>query len=1062
MANIKNYIFNRKLLLRELARNSEELEEKYIEKIQIINGYVKRLKKNTIDNFSEIEFQERFLVDIFANLLDYIYKLDAQDKWNLRREQTTKIDSTKPDGILGFGNLNNNSVDVRVVIELKDSQTDLDIRQHRINDSRTPVGQAFSYAPKSGKNCKWIIVSNFRELRLYHSSDQSEYEYFDLTKLDDLNEFKRFYFILSCNNLIQKEGLSRVDILYQNNIAEEKEISQQFYQQYSDLRIHLYQHLKKNNPQINEYILLEKTQKLLDRFIFVCFCEDKGLLKERIFRSILEMVSQLPVFSRWEAIKNLFYAINQGDQKSNINKFDGELFAKDEILDNLSISDEIFDEMAKIADWDFDSELNVNILGHIFEKSISDIEQIKADIEGNTFDKKKGKRKKEGIFYTPEYITKYIVRNAVGGWLEDRKKELGINNLPKLIEKDYKSVKLSRKSLKYNRNIKEHIAFWEAYKKRLMNIKVLDPACGSGAFLNQTFDFLHREGQRVNEILAKLSGGQMDIFYLDKYILSNNIYGVDLNTESVEITKLSLWLKTANKNSPLTVLDNNIKCGNSLIDEPKVAGIKAFKWGEEFPEIMKNGGFDVVIGNPPYVYAREKISENEKIYYNNFFKTSEYQLNTFVLFFEKSVNLTKKEGFVGLIIPNSFLKISSMSKLRKFLLDSGSMKFIVQLFGYSFENISIETIISIFQKGIYDENVKILNISNKQDISMENYYDVNIADWKEDSEFRFQVSLKKEDRDLINKIKKFSCPLEEKFEVRAGLKAYEAGKGIPKQTSKDVRKRPYDYNYKYNKSTFMYLAGKDISRYNFNWSGTWLRYGENLAAPRTFNIFKSPRVLIREITSKHPKAIIGTFCDKIFLNNLSIINVLNKENNINDLKCLLLILNSSLMSYYFIKTNPKSVRSMFPKIILKDLRRFPIFLPGGNNTFIETADKMLTLNNQLQEGINKFIRFITSQFRPKKISNRLKEFYNLYFNEFVNELKKQKVSLTKKDEFELMSLFEEQKEKVLALQKEVYQTDQQLDLMVYKLYNLTYDEIKIIDPEFWLTEEAYEGFKLLE
>ena len=128
----------------------------------------------------------------------------------------------------------------------------------------------------------------------------------------------------------------------------------------------------------------------------------------------------------------------------------------------------------------------------------------------------------------------------------------------------------------------------------------MDPACGSGSFLVQVFDYLKQQRSQVNEEIATFEGVQAELFNQDTHILSHNIYGVDLNDESVEITKLSLWLKTANKKDPLTALDNNIKCGNSLIDDVSVAGTKAFDWNKEFPEIMENGGFDIIVGNPPY------------------------------------------------------------------------------------------------------------------------------------------------------------------------------------------------------------------------------------------------------------------------------------------------------------------------------------------------------------------------------------------------------------------------------------------------------------------------------
>jgi hypothetical protein len=140
----------------------------------------------------------------------------------------------------------------------------------------------------------------------------------------------------------------------------------------------------------------------------------------------------------------------------NINKFNGGLFAKDEILDSLVIKDGILKEMSKITEYDFDSDIDVNILGHIFEQSINDLEELKSQIEGKTFDKKTSKRKKDGIFYTPEYITKYIVENAVGGWLEDRKKELGLTNsplFPMKITISFHTKKANRKAIKIFKSI---------------------------------------------------------------------------------------------------------------------------------------------------------------------------------------------------------------------------------------------------------------------------------------------------------------------------------------------------------------------------------------------------------------------------------------------------------------------------------------------------------------------------------------------------------------------------------------------------------------------------------
>ena len=553
----------------------------------IKNGNVKQSKEESL--------QSDFLNHFFGDVLGYIYSRGA-DEYNLEKEEKAITDSTKADGALGYFSLG--SHDTRAVIELKDASTDLDNPQNRKNDKRSPVEQAFSYASKSGGKCKWVIVSNFIEIRLYHSSDQSKYEVFNIPDLLKLDELKRFLFLLHKDRLICRTGESEIEKLFAQRLAHEKSTEDRFYKEFKKIRWELFQHLQNHNPNFEEQILFEKAQKLLDRFIFVFFCEDLSppLLPSDTTRKILDAYRNRGFDPSddilWRHSKGLFQFINNGEPRADINKFNGGLFAQDEVLDNLVIKDEFLQHVIKIGeDYDFDADLNVNVLGHIFEQSISDIEEIKAQIAGEVYEKKKGKRKKDGVFYTPAYITKYIVEQTVGKWLEDRKQELGFYELPEL---DYtlldpnsplKELAKAQKA-QLTKAINKHLEFWLAYKQKLSSIKILDPACGSGAFLNQAFDYLHHEHRIVDDAIADLRSGQRDVIEnINKLILQNNLFGVDLNEESVEITKLSLWLKTANKSNELTSLDGNIKCGNSLIDDPAFAGKKAFNWQKEFKDI---------------------------------------------------------------------------------------------------------------------------------------------------------------------------------------------------------------------------------------------------------------------------------------------------------------------------------------------------------------------------------------------------------------------------------------------------------------------------------------------
>jgi type I restriction-modification system DNA methylase subunit len=258
--------------------------------------------------------------------------------------------------------------------------------------------------------------------------------------------------------------------------------------------------------------------------------------------------------------------------------------------------------MLTISSFDFSSELDVNILGHIFENSIGDIEELKEDT--------KNRRKKEGIFYTPDYITDYICRNTIIPYLSKSGK---VDKIPDLLNEYSWSTEI------------------EDLDEKLKNIKIVDPACGSGAFLNKATDILleihetifdikkgyttitdMRVGKGKGRRTESIQHTDLGVYVFDhiekrREILLNNIYGVDLNEESVEITKLSLFLKVCRKNLKLPNIDKNIKNGNSLIDDPKYTD-KPFNWNESFSEIFKEGGFDIVIGNPPYV-RQEKIKE---------------------------------------------------------------------------------------------------------------------------------------------------------------------------------------------------------------------------------------------------------------------------------------------------------------------------------------------------------------------------------------------------------------------------------------------------------------------
>ena len=767
-----NNLFNQKLLVQK-AQEEINLND-YSEKRKILNNWINSLEKGILSKSKEEEFQGEFLNDIFSLILGAVNKSSGKDEWNLQRETKTKIDGQKADGVIGFFDVNGKD-DVRAVIELKGPTISLDQRQKRSGDTRTPVEQAFNYAPKYGKNCQWVIVSNYKEIRLYRSNDMTEYEVFFLENLKDDLEFQKFIYILSFEALVgtanKKAKALELSEEYQKN---QIEIEKKFYNEYRNIRLHIFENMKENNPETDENTLLEKVQKLLDRFLFICFCEDKGLLEKDFFNTILKKGKDFG--SIFDIFKVFCNWINLGNPKENISHFNGGLFKNDDVLNSLNIDDKVFEELKKISDYDFDSDLNVNILGHIFEQSISDIEELKKSISGEEFDLKKSKRKKDGIFYTPQYITKYIVENSIKNWLDDKRKELGEDDLPILNEKDY-IFDIAKKN--YTKNYRKHIEFWQQYREAVRNIKIIDPACGSGAFLITAFEFLLNYNKYLDDKIFDLVGTS-DLFSdRTKEILQNNIFGVDLNKESVEITKLSLWLKTADKNKTLASLENNIKCGNSLIDDPEIVGNLAFNWEKEFPEIFANGGFDIVVGNPPYGV---NFDDKTKKYLLEFDKlVPDYEI--YIYFISLYRKILKNNGYLSYIFPNTFLSTLFGKKYRENLFNTITVKEIIDLSNdNTFVDASVRTIIFSFKNILENSDIKFLKTRDKTFYSFKDYLKNEVMENIENIASLFFQN--KKEKEIISKIKN-NQKLADFFEVSQGLIPYDKYRGHDEYTIKN-------------------------------------------------------------------------------------------------------------------------------------------------------------------------------------------------------------------------------------------------------------------------------------
>ncbi|MCK4295300.1 MAG: N-6 DNA methylase [Candidatus Marinimicrobia bacterium] len=1055
-------LFQKSVINKYIKNLSESIIGISFQKFKQFYGNSQRIEN--IRLLKEENYQEGFLREMFVQVLGY--KINPDENYNLTTEFKNLTDARKADGaILRNGNAIG-------VIELKSTKT---------TDLESITEQAFSYKNHQ-PSCCYIITSNFERIRFY-IDNATDFEEFNLFKLNEEN-FKILYLILSKESIFFDIPLK----LKNESVLHEENISKQLYQDYSQFKRKIFNNLVKNNPQYDKLILFKKSQKLLDRLLFILFAEDTGLIPPNAISTIIEHWQKLkeleayqPLYSRF---KLFFKHLDKGHKYKNyeLPPYNGGLFAADDILNNIKIDDEILkDDSLKLSSYDFNTDVDVNILGHIFEHSLNEIEEITAEIQGEPIIKKQTKRKKEGIFYTPKYITQYIVENTIGTLCKDKKEELCVNDIDIDDTCFYKS-KSAGSVFHLSKKGEEIVKKLEEYKEWLLSLKILDPACGSGAFLIQALNFLIAEHKSIWDIETELSAGQLSLFDIDKAVLENNLYGVDINEESVEIARLSLWLRTAKKGRQLSDLNSNIKCGNSLIDDPEVAGDKAFDWNKEFPEIMQNGGFDVVIGNPPYfsLSTLNKIIQN---YFKQVYINSESSSDIYSVFYEKGIELLKKNGLLAFITSNQWLQAQYGKTLRNYFIAKSNPIKLINFAGFKiFKDATVDTNIFITEKKSCKFSLKACqfskNFKEKEDI--ENYINKNsviIDKLKLDRWFIIDDKTSilrdkvKADHDVL---KNHNINI-----FRGILTGFNKAFIIDNETKDKLCK-----NNPRNKDIIKpVLRGRDIHRYQIEWANLWLvttlpsmniniedypeikeylesfgkrleQSGEQGCRKKTNNkwfetqdtisyyekIYKN-KIIYPETTVRRSEF----YCDNngFYIDKTAFMIVGDYLGYYQS------ILASKLMVWY-LEFDLRSLGKnsiQYSKIFIENIP-IPILSDIENQPFIAKADQMLELNRQLQEEKNKFLRRIKSNFEIKKISKKLELFYDYDFKTFISELNKQKIqlSLVQQDEWE--EYFESYKAEINNLQTQISQTDKEIDRMVYELYGLTEDEIKIVESGF--------------
>lgn len=601
----------------------------------------------------------------------------------------------------------------QVLCEFKDIRTRLDAKQNRKGSTRSPVEQCLNYVRGARRGLFgnepvqpwWGLVTDMNEFRLYwwdrapsefmrftiRREDLFSGQYDLLTDSEDAR-FDRYLFanLLSRDMLLSEAGRPPLLRLVERQWARGRKLEGEFYDHYRVVRERLYNVLRLNNPKFpgRPGELLRLTQRLLDRFIFAFFCEDMGermLFPPQMIRDYLRTRSTEPFYDEngddlWAFFKQLFALMNKGGTRGQLTlpEINGGLFETDLLIDALRIPNHVFAKAGQGANeaslesdrttlfylcgrynyaarGDVKESLSLYTLGHIFEQSITELEYFEGELEGRDTVAKLSKRKRDGVYYTPEPVVNYLVEQTLGPWFADAKAACGY---PRPDEGAPSADAAA------------------AYVERLKTIRIVDPACGSGAFLISAFRRLLAERITAARDLERAGGGVPGAIAeapLIAEILRNNIYGVDINPASVEIAKLALWLHSARASTPLSSLEHTIRIGNSLVGMDFWAGrqrtpeaeerVRAFDWRAAFPEVWpqgSDGGFDIVLGNPPYVKLQNLMKVDPDVVAHlsaqrggdTYASTQTGNFDLYLPFIEKGLRLLAPGGRMAYIAPS--------------------------------------------------------------------------------------------------------------------------------------------------------------------------------------------------------------------------------------------------------------------------------------------------------------------------------------------------------------------------------------------------------------------------
>ena len=834
-------------------------EQMKIEITKLIEKY--NLWKNR--KYNEEATKKDFILPLFRILgwdVDNSNEVSPEDKVSTKRVDY----AFKIDGIPKF------------YLEAKPLDENLDNYREKNGIRTTFAQQAIKYAYYKG--CTWAILTNFSEIRVYDAWTKDTVSGFRFAmRIDNfINDFDNGLYLISREAF--EQGL--LDHKYSTK-SRKKPINDQLLSDFTNFRAILSKDVYNLNKSKNltEEELDEAIQRLFDRFIFIRNCEDKELEPNELL-STLRQWKENKKGTLISKIRELFIYFDD--------TYDSSIFSK-HLCDEINISDsvlsQVLDGLYTTEDhsiqYDF-SLIDADVLGNIYEQYLGHI--LKKTSKRTKLTESKAKKKEEGIYYTPNYIVDYIVRNTVGELIKNKKVDVS-------------------------------------------KIRVLDPACGSGSFLIKTFDLLNDYySKKLDYNQDKLDLSGTGTTYSTKLsIVKDNLFGVDLDKQAVDIAQLNLLLKVAEKKRRLPILQQNIKNGNSLIDDPNIAGDKAFDWNKEFTDILSEGGFDVIVGNPPYfkIFENDPINKTE-----NYKEIKSGMMNASAVFINRSLKLIKDGGYLGMIVPKMLSFTESWDKIRHKILNKYKILYVIDC-GKAFKGVLLEQIIFILKKEKPSNNNKI-------------------------TVGKLDSHIIKETAKVLQK----NCSLDNRIPLEPNPIAYEIKSKMELENKRlgdiaditlglGIQGKDLFFD-KPRKSSEKVLRGDDIQRYTIRGCKFYDPNSKEIQEyKKTIDHFKTLHIVIQRIVAhiKDHIKITAAFDEEGLLSFNTVTNIFVKDKMYSN-EFILALLNSNVVQYYtykFIYSN--AIRSMdFYKAYAKNIP-----LPKSD---ISTQEKVSKLTRKLINNIN--------------------------------------------------------------------------------------------------------------